>query len=273
MAPRLFACFGRGRGRAATSSESPEANATVDQIVEEQRRMGPVLVELFSSQGCGTSPEAEAVATQLGRGELVGDLPPVAVLGFHVEYWDYRGWKDPFGSSNWTVRQKAYVDALHVDTLYTPQVVVNGRAQCVGTDLDAISAALRSVPRFPSPTMQATFQKPAPDTLQVSFTGALRSKVVGRADVMVALYESGLVTDCDKGENKGRVLTNNYVVRRLEKLVSVKGISPKKNLSASLQFTLWDGFNAATCGLLLFVQNASLHTFGVQQFQIPEDTL
>lgn len=121
--------------------------------------------------------------------------------------------------------------------------------------------------------MQATFQKPAPDILQVSFTGALRSKVVGRADVMVALYESGLVTECDKGENKGRVLTNNYVVRRLEKLVSVKGISPNKNLSASLQFTLWDGFNSATCGLLLFVQNASLHTFGVQRFQIPEDTL
>ncbi|RWW11413.1 hypothetical protein BHE74_00036591 [Ensete ventricosum] len=123
--------------------------------------------------------------------------------------------------------------------------------------------------------LQATFQKPDPGTLQVSFTGALQTKVDGSgADVMVALYESGLVTDCDQGENKGRVLTNDYVVRRLEKLVSVKDVSAKKNISGSVHFTLWDGFNGAKCGLLLFVQNASLQTFGVQQFQIPqEDTI
>ncbi|CAL9144752.1 unnamed protein product [Musa hybrid cultivar] len=275
MAPRPFACFGRRRGRETSASKPPVANATADQTQEEQRRMGPVLVELFSSQGCGTSPEAEGVVSRLGRGDFEGDLPPVAVLAFHVEYWDYRGWRDPFGSSIWTVRQKAYVDVLHLDTLYTPQVVVNGRAQCVGTDPDAVFAAVRSAPRFTSPTMQATFQKPDPGTLQVSFTGALQTKVDGSgADVMVALYQSGLVTDCDQGENKGRVLTNDYVVRRLEKLVSVKDVSAKKNISGSVHFTLWDGFNSAKCGLLLFVQNASLQTFGVQQFQIPqEDTI
>lgn len=98
------------------------------------------------------------VASRLGRGnlELEGEreVPPAVVLAFHVEYWDYRGWKDPFGSSTWTVHQKAYVDALRLDTLYTPQLVVNGRAQCVGNDLDAVSAAVRSAPRFPSPAMQ-----------------------------------------------------------------------------------------------------------------------
>ncbi|WOL15075.1 hypothetical protein Cni_G23856 [Canna indica] len=277
MAPRMFACFGRGSG-GASSSRSPETNATADLTAEEQRRMGPVLVELFSSQGCGTSPEAEAVVSRLGRGELGeergDDLPPVAVLGFHVEYWDYRGWRDPFGSSIWTVRQKAYVESLRLDTLYTPQVVVHGRAECIGTDLDAIASAVRSAPRFPSPTMQATFHKPAEGTLQVSFTGALRTKVErSGADVMVALYESGLVTDCNKGENKGRVLSNDYVVRRLEKLVSVKDISAKKNLSGSVQFTLWEGFHGASCGILLFVQNGSLQTFGVQHFQIPDTIL
>ncbi|WOL04883.1 hypothetical protein Cni_G13605 [Canna indica] len=273
MAPRMFSCFGlRGGGSrgGARAASSPEANATADLTVEEQRRMGPVLLELFSSQGCATSPAAEALASRLGRGDKEGELPSVAVLAFHVDYWDYRGWKDPFGSSSWTVRQKAYVDALRLDTLYTPQVVVNGRAECVGNDPDAISSAVRSAPRFPSPTMQATFEKPSPDTLQVSFTGALRRKVDGSgADVMVALYESWLVTDCDKGENKGQVLANDYVVRRLEKVVSVKDTSAKKSVTGCVQFSLWEGFNAAKCGLVLFVQNGSLQAFGVQQFQIP----
>lgn len=135
-------------------SSSVEA---IDHDTDEARGMGPVLLELFASQGCGTSPEAEAVVSRLGREDLreTGeDLPPVTVLAFHVEYWDYRGWRDPFGSSTWTVRQKAYVDALRLDTLYTPLVVVQGRSECVGNDLDAVAAALRAAPRFPSPTMQ-----------------------------------------------------------------------------------------------------------------------
>ena len=57
----------------------------------------------------------------------------VAVLEFHMEYWDYRGWKDPFGSSQWSVRQKAYVESLRIDTLFMPQVVVHSRKECLGT--------------------------------------------------------------------------------------------------------------------------------------------
>ncbi|KAG6482193.1 uncharacterized protein LOC122017924 [Zingiber officinale] len=273
MAPRLFACFAGGREVASSSSSPPEAKATADLTAEEQRRMGPVLVELFSSQGCATSPDAEEVVSRICSGELRrGDLPPVALLEFHVEYWDYRGWRDPFGSSLWTVRQKAYVETLRLDTLYTPQVVVNGRAQCVGTDVDAICAAIQSAPRFPSPTMQMKLNRTADGTaLQVSLSGALGTRVDGGgADVMVALYESGLVTECAQGENRGRVLTNDFVVRRLEKLSHVKNMSPKKKVSGSVRFALWEGFDAANCGLLVFVQNGSLHTFGIQQLQIPD---
>lgn len=89
-------------------------------------------------------------------------------------------------------------------------------------------------------------------------------------DVMVALYESGLVTDCDGGENKGRMLNNDYVVRRMEKLVSIKDVAAKKIVAGTVEFALWEGFNAAKCGVLLFVQDESLQTFGVQQIQIPD---
>ncbi|CAL5083491.1 unnamed protein product [Urochloa decumbens] len=276
MAPRLLACFGR-RGGGATAS-APDEGAD-DQLQQHQVAPGPVLVELFASQGCGASPEADAVAARLAQDSAAaaaqeGGVPAVVVLAFHVDYWDHSGWKDPFASSAWTVRQKAYVEALRLDTLFTPQVVVQGRAHCVGTDQEALAQAVRDAPRYPAPAMKVTFQRPNPTTLQASFTGSLRSRVDGGggASVVAALYESGLVTDCGRGENKGKSLLNDHVVRRMEKVAAVReGASAKKAVSGTVQFPLWDGFRATKCGVVLFVQNAALQVLGVQHFDLPDN--
>ncbi|KAL6856112.1 hypothetical protein ACP4OV_018914 [Aristida adscensionis] len=262
MAPRLLACLGRRGGATASAPDEGEE--------QQAAAPGPVLVELFSSQGCATSPEAEAVAARLAQD--AGE-DAVVVLGFHVDYWDYRGWKDPFASSAWTVRQKAYVEALRLDTLFTPQVVVHGRAHCVGTEQDALAQAVRDAPRYPAPAMKVTFKRPDATTLQASFTGTLRSRVEGGgASVMVALYESGVVTECGRGENKGKSLLNDHVVRRLEKVAAVReGASARKTVSGTVQFPLWDGFRAVKCGLVLFVQNAALQVLGVQHFDLPDN--
>ncbi|XP_057979530.1 uncharacterized protein LOC131165605 [Malania oleifera] len=277
MARRLFACFGRGASSSSSTSrkttQSPETTFVGDQAAEEQRRggAGGVLVELFSSQGCATSPTAELLVSRLGRGDFNLEMP-VTVLAYHVDYWDYMGWKDPFGSSQWTVRQKAYVEALRLDTIFTPQVVVQGRVQCVGTEEDALLSSIRSAARFPSPAFQATIQRPSPDSLQVSLTGALRTKVGSHgSNIMVALSENGLVTDCPKGENKGRVLSNDFVVRRLEKLCTVKDISAKKTVTGTVNFSLWEGFNSSKCSVAVLVQNGSHQIFGTQTFQLPDN--
>lgn len=157
MPRRLFACFGRSSGGSSSSPkiEKHVSHVTADLTSEEQKRGGAVLVELFSSQGCTTSPEAELLLSRLGRGDFDGsDLPPVVVLAYHVDYWDYMGWKDPFGSSQSTVRQKAYVEALRLDTMFTPQVVVQGAAQCVGNDENALLQTIKGAARYPAPTMQ-----------------------------------------------------------------------------------------------------------------------
>ncbi|KAF7836779.1 putative membrane lipoprotein lipid attachment site-like protein [Senna tora] len=272
MAPRLFSCFRKHGDRADAGAH--ESSATADLTAEEMKRGGPVLVELFSSQGCATSPAAELVVSRLGRGDFQLEMP-VVVLAFHVDYWDYMGWKDPYGSSQWTVRQKAYVESLGLDTMFTPQVVVQGKAHCVGNDENALVTAITEAPRFPAPSFQvciASFQRSSPDCLQVSLTGALRMKVDSNGvNVMVALYESGLVNDCERGENRGRVLSNDYVVRKLEKLCNVKDISAKKTVSGTVNFPLWEGFNASKCGVALFVQNNSHQMFGSQSFQLPRD--
>ncbi|KAH6795731.1 hypothetical protein C2S51_036717 [Perilla frutescens var. frutescens] len=260
MAPRLLNCFGR---RSASSDEKVTAE-------EEQRRGGAVVVELFSSQGCATSPEAEVLFSRLGRGDFKVEVPLILVA-YHVDIWDYMGWKDPFGSAQWTVRQKAYVESLDLDTMFTPQIVVQGRAQCLANDEEALLSCIASAPTFPAPSFQASFEKPTPELLQVTVTGGLRAKVGDEgANVMVALYESGLVTNCSGGVNNDRVLANDYVVRRLEKLCSLKNVSSRKSLSGTLSFSLWEGFNAAKCGVAVFLQNPSLHILGSQSFKLPE---
>ncbi|CAO2833471.1 unnamed protein product [Amaranthus hypochondriacus] len=272
MAPRLSSCFGKKPSRSSGTGKTDVA-ATSDVAVEEQRRGdGAVLVELFSSQGCKTSPEAELLMSRLGRGDFKLDQP-IIVLGFHVDYWDYMGWKDPYGSSQWTVRQKAYIESLKLDTMFTPQVVIQGRAHCIGNEEDNLLSNIANAPRFPSPNFQANFEKIEPETLQISLSGQLRMKIDHQgANVMVALYENGLVTDCPKGENKDRVLSNDFVVRRLEKLCSVKDISAKKNITGTLNFPLWDTFNSNKCGVALFVQqNSSHHIFGCQKFDLPSN--
>lgn len=90
-------------------------------------------------------------------------------------------------------------------------------------------------------------------------------------NIMVALYESGLVTDCPAGENKGRVISNDFVVRKLEKLCSVKDVSSKKTLSGTVNFSLWNGFNGGKSGVAVFIQNNSHQIFGSQSFPLPEN--
>ncbi|KAK0599234.1 hypothetical protein LWI29_003494 [Acer saccharum] len=88
MGRRLFSCFGRGSGgKEGDSAAAHEKNVTADVTAEEQRRGGPVLVELFSSQGCVTSLEAELLVSRLGRGDFELEMP-VVVLAYHVDYWD-----------------------------------------------------------------------------------------------------------------------------------------------------------------------------------------
>lgn len=236
---------------------------------------GPVLVELFTSQGCTTSPAADLLISKLGQGDSLRELEldvPVIFLAYHVEYWDYLGWKDPFASSLWTVRQRAYGQSLQQDSIYTPQVVVQGRSQCLGSDTESVLSLIRSAPRFTSSEIKTTIARPSESSIEVSVSGPLRFKVEGYSlDILVALYENGLVTDCTKGENKGRVLTSDFVVRCLEKACTVKDVSARKTVTGKVTFNLWEGYSRSKCGLVMFFQNTStLEIQGAQSLELPD---
>src|ERR1700726_1026943 len=101
----------------------------------------PIVVELFTSEGCSSCPPADALLAELaGR-------PDVLALSFHVDYWDRLGWRDPFSSPDATRRQHGYAELLGLSTVYTPQIVVDGRWQAVGSDRADVERALGAAQR------------------------------------------------------------------------------------------------------------------------------
>ncbi|MDO3703088.1 DUF1223 domain-containing protein [Micromonospora sp. C28SCA-DRY-2] len=184
---------------------------------------GFAVVELFTSQGCSSCPPAEEVLTDIERDARERALP-VFALGFHVDYWDYLGWPDPFADAAYTRRQEAYARALGSGRLYTPQMVVNGTVEFVGSDrrraADAIASALTAAPG--APLVLSVEDSPDGGRVVVDYQtpGTAEPAVLN-----VAVVERGLASDVARGENAGRTLRQDNVVRafRSARLDSERG--------------------------------------------------
>jgi len=167
----------------------------------------PVVVELFTSQGCNSCPPADALL-----GELARD-PGVLALSFHVDYWDYIGWKDPFGSAQHTERQRDYMSSLGLRYVYTPQMVIDGRHDAVGSNRRAVTRAI-------------TESKETAPAVSVDLTGENGGEVrlsagtapEGGATVWLVTFDDAHKTEVPRGENRGRNLANYNVVRELRPL-------------------------------------------------------
>ncbi|WP_095083854.1 DUF1223 domain-containing protein [Mesorhizobium sophorae] len=167
------------------------------------------VVELFTSQGCSSCPPANANLIK------VKDQPDVLALSFNVTYWDYLGWKDTFGRQEFTQRQVTYEPSLGHDGPFTPQVVVNGRADVVGAAPGEIQQLISSTDRASGPSLSL-------DGGKVSIgAGAAPG---GRADVWLVHYAKGVVeVPVARGENTGRTLPHANVVHSLNKIGSWTG--------------------------------------------------
>jgi hypothetical protein len=182
----------------------------------------PVVVELFTAQGCASCSEANANLGKLAKRE------GLLALTFAVDYWDYLGWPDTFARPEFTARQKAYVDRLELREPYTPQVVVDGRAQAGGLQtekVDRLIAVAEGAPRDP------------PD---VAFIGERRVDVGsgrvprGGAEVWLVRYdprEHDVVVK--KGDNRGKTVVHRNVVRELTRLGAWRGRPTAYRLPAS----------------------------------------
>jgi hypothetical protein len=169
---------------------------------------GPVLVELFTSQGCNSCPPADA---------YLGDLAKrrdVVALAFHVDYWDYIGWKDPFADAAWTARQRAYARSLGTAQIYTPQMVIDGGRHAVGSDRRAVERLIAEAAKRERPTLELARHAGGLD---------LRIDGAGAGEVWIVGYDPRHETKVARGENAGRTLTEFNVVRGLRKVETWPG--------------------------------------------------
>ena len=168
---------------------------------------GPWSIELFTSQGCSSCPPAD-----LNLGKLA-TRPDIVALSFHIDYWDYIGWKDRFASKESTERQRVYARTLKQRYVYTPEMVVDGRAHEPGVKESAIEGLLaearRQSPKRTTPELKRT----AAGTLTIRLAAA---KLAQPADVIVFAYDRRHSTPIERGENNGRRLENFNVVRHFE---------------------------------------------------------
>ena len=179
----------------------------------------PVLVELFTSEGCSSCPPADEILRKMhDMHTQAGTL--IVTLSEHVTYWNHDGWTDPFSDQDFTDRQSAYGQRLGVSEVYTPQVVVNGGAQMNGSDgfniLKAVDAARSTAVTVHITSARADGKKV---TLTFSVEGELPKK---GADVYAVVADDTDTTNVLRGENKGRTITHVSVARQLAKVATVK---------------------------------------------------
>jgi hypothetical protein len=179
--------------------------------VHAQAARVPVLLELFTSQGCNSCPPADEMLIQLLDEQPVEGVHVVA-LSEHVTYWDHQGWRDPFGSQQFTTRQQQYARRFNIDSIYTPQLVVDGKAEFVGSDRRAVERELRRVAKTPKPAIRVTAS--GSHTLEISATGPGLA-VEPDAELFFAITEDRLVVDVKRGENANRTMKHSGVVRVL----------------------------------------------------------
>ena len=175
----------------------------------------PVLVELFTSEGCSSCPPADKLLS-----ELRSSNPNVIVLGEHVDYWNSLGWKDSFSSSEFTQRQQSYCQKLGVNSPYTPQIVIDGKHEFVGSNGLAIRSAIRSAERDSSVLVQLQITNAGPNAVnaQAKFDGSKNM-----SDVLFFLVQDGVNVDVRSGENGGRRLRHDGVVRSVKRVNNPRG--------------------------------------------------
>ena len=187
----------------------------------------PVLVELFTSQGCSSCPPADDLLRTLERNQPVAGAL-VIPLSEHVDYWNRLGWRDPFSSRRFSERQREYAESIGIDALYTPMMVIDGDTAIIGSRPIAAREAVLAARKAPKARLDVAASIP-PGGADAHVTGVITElpPADAQAEVWVAVAESGLSTDVTRGENADRTLAHTGVVRSLTWLGSLPRETPE----------------------------------------------
>lgn len=230
--------------RSAALEEQTTTGSASDRVKNSSE--GIAVVELFTSQSCSSCPSADAVLRQINTLAVEKHLP-VHVLSFHVDYWNYLQWTDPYSDAAYTKRQRAYARALQSSRVYTPQMIVNGNDEFVGSNKRLANQAIaRSLATKSSATIEAT-SSPSSDQKSIAVQYRLTGVTPGQV-VHVAAVQNPEPNAVRGGENSGRTLSHINVVRAFKTQVI-------DNLSGEVSLQLPDDFNASGAKVIAYVQD------------------
>jgi hypothetical protein len=203
---------------------------------------GFAVVELFTSEGCSSCPPADEAMIRLAK-EFPGH---VYFLGYHVDYWDYIGWRDEFANADYTARQKKYSETLNLTSIYTPQVIVNGKSELVGSRESAIRSLIQQgLNDTASSVIEAENIKVEGNQINFSY------KTVTDAGCIfnIALVQLNATTNVGRGENSGHKLNHINIVRNL----MAHAIGKDDDVTGALPIP--KGLSAKDIKLIVFTQD------------------
>ncbi len=204
---------------------------------------GAAVLELFTSEGCSSCPPADDVLRDLAKDSNV------IALSFHVTYWNRLGWIDSFSQKIFDERQYAYGEKFHANGVYTPQAVINGSVEMVGSKKSQVSQAVKNALETPSKVTISLEKTLKNGDINVKYT--LAGDVPKDAILQFALVESAFATKVKRGENGGQILKHDNVVRDFEarKAATTEGV---------ISFFPLSGWNVKNCMVVAFVQEKGL---------------
>jgi len=212
----------------------------------------PVLVELFTSEGCSSCPPADRFLTELDGQPIQG--AEMIVLSEHVDYWNHIGWKDPYSARLYSERQSAYAKNFGLDSVYTPQMVVDGASEFVGNNSGQANKSFRKALGIPKiPVHLSSISADGSNALHAHLqAGALEASLGSRgAEVYVAVALNRAESQVSAGENAGHRLAHVSVVKSLTKVGVLK---PGQVLTQDVQLKLEPGSDLRDLRLIAFVQ-------------------
>lgn len=215
----------------------------------------PVLVELFTSEGCSSCPPADRALAFLQK-EQPNSQAEIITLAFHVDYWDDLGWKDEFSSPLYTQRQQFYARSFKLNSSYTPQMVVDGSFELVGSNLGKAKKAIADTLKTPKAKVELAKDE---NNLKVKISESQNNEV---ATVYLAIAEDNLSSNVQRGENAGNRLEHISVVRELKMLGKIE---PKQvNFESQTALVFQPNWKKENLKLVVFVQeNQSRKVLGV----------
>jgi len=214
----------------------------------------PILVELFTSEGCSSCPPADRFLAALDGQPIPGT--ELIVLSEHVDYWDRLGWKDPFSSQEISERQAMYARQLHIPDVYTPQMVVDGRRQFSGGNIPAGEQAIHEAMLDPRVSLQLSTVSIEGSRVRVHLESpSLDAKIGPRSlDVFVAIALNRAESQVERGENAKHRLTHVAVVR---KLVRVGKLKVGQSLSRDIEVKIGPEANSQDLRVVIFLQDSN----------------